>query len=79
MYVDQSAEGDMLKWLYMKLMVRLWMNKAWPEVMGSLLASTETDVPESIFPMQGLRPVPSFPQVCWTLQIPQRARGRGWG
>lgn len=43
----------MLKLLYVKLMMSLWVSKAWAEVMGSLLACTETVVPESIFPLQG--------------------------
>lgn len=48
-----TPEWDVLKVLYVKLMVSLWVSKAWPEVMGSLLACADTDVPESIFPLQG--------------------------
>ena len=73
----------MLKLLDVKHRVGLRVSKARPEVTGSFLACTETDVPVSIFPLQGTRrvscPFPCFLQVCWPFQIPQRARGRVWG
>jgi len=73
----------MLKLLNVKQIVGLQVSRAWPEVTGSLLASTETEVPVSIFPLWRMwrvsGPSPCFPQVCWALQVPQRARGRVWG
>lgn len=50
-----TPEQDMVELLDMKLVVGLWVSEAQPEVMGSLLACAETDVPAPIFPPQGHR------------------------
>lgn len=40
-----TPEWDMLKLLDVKHRVGLWVSKAWPEVTGSLMDCTKTDVP----------------------------------
>lgn len=73
----EALEWDVLRLLHVQHMVGLGVSKAQPEVTGSLLACTKTEVPASISPPQGTGRVsgsfPCFLQVCWQFQIPQRA------
>lgn len=47
----------MLQLVDVKHRVGLWVSKAWPEVLGSLVACAEADVPVSILPLQGTQRV----------------------